>query len=553
MDIGGALKNMGGFIFAPGTEAPSYEALKRRRDIIEALQQRSMAMPETMGEGFANLAQALAARIMNKRLEPQEEAERQKITEALTGMMGGASGGFTGLGGAPTMSSSGGGDFASAISSIESGGKYDALGPVTKKGDRAYGKYQVMGANIPDWSQEALGTALTPDQFLSDPKAQDAVFQHRFGQYAQQYGPEGAASMWFSGDPTPDGDRDQLGTSDMDYVSKFMGALGQPATMSAQNMPMDMGQISALSEVLSNPYATDGQRIVAQALIERAVSGGEAMTPYQAGQLDLARDRLEFDRKKFDHGTREGPKYYGTVQWAERPNPETGEMELAPYQVGSDGKVSWIDLGGATPLPPTRAADLGTSIVPVGPGGQAVGETLVKDVAGTAAQKEVGQAAGTAAAGLGERELAVEAAVQQIDRIVNDPELPSVTGSIQGRLPPNPLNQDATNLVTEIEGLDAKVFANAIDALRGLGAMTEAEGQAARSSLANLSRLKDDKAFAEELNRLKTMLKNKLEAARRKAAGALPQVAIPNDPATPARPGTRLRFNPQTGELEPVQ
>src|SRR3982750_859798 len=32
--------------------------------------------------------------------------------------------------------------YGRAISSIESGGRYDRLGPVTKTGDRAYGKYQ---------------------------------------------------------------------------------------------------------------------------------------------------------------------------------------------------------------------------------------------------------------------------------------------------------------------------------------------------------------------------------------------------------------------------
>lgn len=68
----------------------------------------------------------------------------------------------------------------SAITGIESGGRYDAIGPRTKSGDRAYGKYQVMGSNLPQWTQAALGKVLTPDQFLADPNAQEAVFSHRF-------------------------------------------------------------------------------------------------------------------------------------------------------------------------------------------------------------------------------------------------------------------------------------------------------------------------------------------------------------------------------------
>lgn len=120
--------------------------------------------------------------------------------------------------------------FADAISSIESGGKYDALGPRTKTGDQAYGKYQVMGANIPQWTKEILGVEMTPQQFIASPEAQDAVFQGKFGQYVEKYGPEGAAQAWFAG---PGGvgktDRkDVLGTSVGAYGQKFMAALGQP-------------------------------------------------------------------------------------------------------------------------------------------------------------------------------------------------------------------------------------------------------------------------------------------------------------------------------------
>ena len=47
--------------------------------------------------------------------------------------------------------------YRDAIASIESGGRYNAMGPRTNKGDRAYGKYQMMGNNIPGWTRMALG------------------------------------------------------------------------------------------------------------------------------------------------------------------------------------------------------------------------------------------------------------------------------------------------------------------------------------------------------------------------------------------------------------
>lgn len=93
--------------------------------------------------------------------------------------------------------------YAQATKDIESsGGNYSAIGPLTSNGDRAYGAYQVMGANVPSWTQEALGYSLTPDQFLADPAAQDAVFNYKFGQYVDKYGSASdAASVWFSGRP----------------------------------------------------------------------------------------------------------------------------------------------------------------------------------------------------------------------------------------------------------------------------------------------------------------------------------------------------------------
>lgn len=129
-------------------------------------------------------------------------------------------------------------DYGNAIASIESAGSggYGALGPMTG-GDRAYGRYQVMGANIPEWTKAALGKSLTPDEFLADKSAQDAVFGHRFGSYLEKYGtPQDAASMWFTGRPAAAGAgaQDVLGTTGQGYVDKFMAALGRaPAAASA--------------------------------------------------------------------------------------------------------------------------------------------------------------------------------------------------------------------------------------------------------------------------------------------------------------------------------
>lgn len=116
--------------------------------------------------------------------------------------------------------------WADAIAGIESRGHKDPYAAITTNpnGKRALGKYQVMDFNVPEWTRAALGTELSPQQFLSSPDAQEAVFRHRFGSYVGKYGnPQDAASAWFTGGPLAYGARksDMFGTTGNSYVAKF--------------------------------------------------------------------------------------------------------------------------------------------------------------------------------------------------------------------------------------------------------------------------------------------------------------------------------------------
>ncbi|PIO96586.1 hypothetical protein, partial [Pleomorphomonas carboxyditropha] len=128
--------------------------------------------------------------------------------------------------------------YREAIGSIESSGNYSALGQVLSSGDRAYGKYQVMGNNIGPWTQSAVGYQMTPQQFLNSPWAQDAVFNQQFGNSLARYGnANDAASVWFTGRPMATGSSavDALGTSGSQYVTNFNSAL-EKTTGSLGNM-----------------------------------------------------------------------------------------------------------------------------------------------------------------------------------------------------------------------------------------------------------------------------------------------------------------------------
>lgn len=179
--------------------------------------------------------------------------------------------------------------YGDAIAGIESGGKYNALGPVIPKtGDRAYGKYQIMGANVPAWTRAHLGQEMTPQAFLASPEAQDAVFKAQFGQYVNKYGPEGAARAWFAGEGgmnNPNA-RDVLGTSVADYSKKFTTALGgaAPTDVSAQRAtaaaPVAQNDrvMASIFAAMSDPAASDTTKAIGRMLLQQRLQGDNIQT-----------------------------------------------------------------------------------------------------------------------------------------------------------------------------------------------------------------------------------------------------------------------------------
>ena len=160
------------------------------------------------------------------------------------------------------------GALTDAIAYEESGGNYGALGKPTSSGDRAYGKYQVMGSNIPQWTKEALGIPLTPQQFLQSPQAQEIVARTKLGQYLSTMGnPADAASMWFTGRPAAEGAglRDANGTTGAQYVANVTHNMGGSAAATLNAVPEQdiLGQ--ALNPVAAGAVANAAAGIAPKA------------------------------------------------------------------------------------------------------------------------------------------------------------------------------------------------------------------------------------------------------------------------------------------------
>lgn len=204
--------------------------------------------------------------------------------------------------------------YAHSIGALESGNRYDALGQTQKSGDRAYGRFQVMGSNVGPWTKEVLGQAMTPDQFLASPQAQDAVFKAKFGQSVQQYNnPMDAASVWFSGKPIARAGNasDSLGTTVPAYLQKFAAGLGpaaqavrggqQPGAYPPVAPPNVTGQAAQPApQAAPAPISFGGPASTPQQPVPQATAGGQPPvtdTQYQAA-LRIAAKAQDMDPRQ---------------------------------------------------------------------------------------------------------------------------------------------------------------------------------------------------------------------------------------------------------------
>ena len=86
----------------------------------------------------------------------------------------------------------------------ESGGNYSAVNPHSG----ALGFAQVMPQNVPSWSRAALGYTISTREFLSNPRLQMQIINHRFNSMMRDQEAAGykgeelarrVASIWYSG------------------------------------------------------------------------------------------------------------------------------------------------------------------------------------------------------------------------------------------------------------------------------------------------------------------------------------------------------------------
>lgn len=298
-----------------GTMTP--ESIELRRKMALAMLQNKEPIKSTT-QGMNSVLEKMIGAYRLRQADEADKAGKKEADDLLAQVFGGApalkpsrtaslqpsssalsdAGPAAGAGPMPDIA-----PYANAIAAVESANSpnpYAAIGPRTRSGDRAIGKYQVMGANIPDWTEKHLGKRMSVAEFRADPDAQEKVFAGEFGSYLQKYGnPDDAASMWFSGKPAAQGsDRDDQYTSQPEYLRRFNAALktgGGPKLAQAGAGPVtdatpgpantvDAGQNASLQRALvlmRNPRTAP----IGQALLQKAMSA-ETKDPLVVKTID---------------------------------------------------------------------------------------------------------------------------------------------------------------------------------------------------------------------------------------------------------------------------
>lgn len=290
--------------------------------------------------------------------------------------------------------------------------------------------------------------------------------------------------------------------------------------------------------------------------LAQAVQAG-ALTPGDAFKLSYQR-RLEAQAPKKPNLMGAGGAIYNADngEWL-TPPPGSGndaEYGLAPqYGVDAQGNPVILQLSKSgtskqTPLPdgiqlskePIKL-DAGTHYVLLDPiTRQPIGQ-VDKNLAGAEREKERGTAEGKAdASAPGDLQAGVNAKAL-VQQIRNDPAIERGTGfSSVGNVIPGTAGYDFQNVVDQAK---SGAFLTAIQQMRGLGALSNSEGQAATAAVTRMNTATSKEAFLSALNDYERIIDQGIAKAEsrmgdRTLKGPQPSVG-----------GVR-RYNPATGRIE---
>lgn len=247
------------------------------------------------------------------------------------------------------------------------------------------------------------------------------------------------------------------------------------------------------------------------------------------------------DIKEFERANRD-PAF---AKYMESKRAGAGEVGLNPVW-GEDGKGNPV-LGqlnkrgefiqtklppGVTPSKGVDKVDLGTEWGVISKvNGQLVGK-YPKDIVGKESAEKVGQAQGVAKVALPAAEKTTARAVRMLDELESHRGFSDGVGFIVGRLPA--LTPGAADFRERVEQVDAMVFGDAVEVMRGLGALTDKEGPKVTAARARLKTAKSEEDFKTAIKDIRDVFRDGIENMRQKAGATEQGGQFPQAPAATA-------------------
>jgi hypothetical protein len=281
--------------------------------------------------------------------------------------------------------------------------------------------------------------------------------------------------------------------------------------------------------------------------------------------LDKANQRAEVLRSNgIDPNSPEGRAYMIGGEWT---GPGSNKNGLQPiYGTDANGKPVIMQMNptgvatrtqlpeGVTVSRDPIKIDQGTSYLLLDPTTRQQIGIIPKDLAGAEQQKVLGEETGKAQVALPQVLATSNQTLKSIEDVRTHPGRKWGTGAL-GTIPGIP-GTDQKGFVVALDQLKGKTFLEAFNALRGGGAITEAEGAKATNAMARLDRAQNDRDFESALNDLRDVVKAGMLRAQAKSRGAgqsasasAASTGMVNDPSQGNLTASADPAAPKVGEL----
>lgn len=258
-------------------------------------------------------------------------------------------------------------------------------------------------------------------------------------------------------------------------------------------------------------------------LVEMARNGGGAQALSAWSQLrkdpmdDLRLKTAQLQYDKLAQGDDE--EYYG--------NPINLQDEQGnPYlgQLSNKGNIKRIDTGGLKITPGVQKVDLGDSWGFADKAGNII-STQPKNLANAERQKEVGAQQGKNEAAASADAQSAQNALDLVDELRTDPNRERGTGKSAWL---NSIPATAGyDYQTKVDQAKSGAFLTAIQQMRGMGALSNAEGSTATQAVTRMNTATTEKGFLDALDAYEKIVRQGLERAQKRMA---PQGIQPPSP-----------------------